>query len=103
MITLRSLLPPQAPRAAFGTLVKDEFRLAWRTPSGLSVGSGLPLLLLVIYGLLPAFHQSLQGLGGLTLFDAYFPVLIALVIAALGFGLPGPLATFAPSGALLDR
>ncbi len=100
MITLRSLRPPQAPRAAFGTLVQAEFRLAWRTPSALAGGLGLPLLLLVIYGLLPPFHQSLPELGGLTLFDVYFPVLLALVIAVLGTGLPGPLATYREQGIL---
>jgi ABC-2 type transport system permease protein len=101
MITRRSLLPPQAPRAAFGALVKGEFLLAWRTPNGLAVGLGLPVLLLVVYGLLPPFHQSLSDLGGLTLFEVYFPVLIALVIAALGFNsLPSPLATYREQGIL---
>lgn len=100
MITLRSLRPPQAPRAAFGTLVQAEFRLAWRTPSALAGGLGLPLLLLVIYGLLPPFHQSLPDLGGLTLFEVYFPVLVALVIAVLETGLPAPLATYREQGIL---
>jgi hypothetical protein len=77
MIILQSLLPPQAPHGAFGRLVKDEFRLAWRTPTGLILGLGLPLLLLVIFGSLPAFHQSKKALGGLTFFDVYVPVLIA--------------------------
>jgi ABC-2 type transport system permease protein len=100
MITLRSLLPPQAPRAAFGALVKSEFLLAWRTPR-LAVGLGLPVLLLVVFGLLPPFQQSLSDLGGLTLFEVYVPVLMALGIAALGFTiLPSPLATYREQGIL---
>lgn len=101
MISLRSLLPPQAPRAAFGMLVANEFRLARRTPTVLIVGLVIPLLLLVIFASLPVFRTPDPALGGLTPFDIYVPVLLAFVIAALGLlGLPVPLATYREQGIL---
>jgi ABC-2 type transport system permease protein len=101
MIIIRALLPPQAPRGAFGQLVKNEFRLAWRTPTGLLVGLGLPLLLLVIFGSLPSFHQAQKALGGLTVLDVYVPILIALVLAGDGItALPPPLAAYREQGIL---
>jgi ABC-2 type transport system permease protein len=101
MIAFRSLLPPQAPRPAFVQLVKAEFRLTLRTPTGLVVGVGLPVLLLLIYGNVKAMNTPAAGLGGLTYFQSAFPVLIALVLVVLGaVGLPMPLATYREQGVL---
>ena len=96
-----SILPGATPRRAFAKLTASEARLAWRQPTGLLVGLGLPVLLLVIFGFLPAFHHHRSSLGGLSYFDVYVPTLVALVIAALGFfGLPTPLATYREQGIL---
>ena len=96
-----SLLPAQMPRAAFGKLLLNEGRLAWRQPVGLLFGLGLPLLLLIVFGSLPSFKKHEHALGGLTYFNAYVPILLALVIAALGlWGLPGPLAGYRAQGIL---
>ncbi|HVC35817.1 MAG TPA: ABC transporter permease [Chloroflexota bacterium] len=101
MISLRSLLPPQAPRSAFGNLVKDEFRLAWRTRTGLVAGLGLPLLLLVVFGSLPGAGQPQESLGDLTVLDVYLPVIIAFSITALGLVvMPQALATYREQGIL---
>ena len=90
-----------APRSGFAKLVSSEARLAWRWPIGLLFGLGLPVLLLVLFGLLPAFHQHRPKLGGLSYFDVYVPTLIALVAAALAlFSLPTPLATYREQGIL---
>lgn len=59
----RAIVPPRTPRAAFGNLVKDEFRLAWRARSGLVAGVGLPLLLLVVFGSIPGAGQPQEALG----------------------------------------
>jgi hypothetical protein len=32
----------KTPRTAFGKLLLNESRLAWRTPMGLGIGLGLP-------------------------------------------------------------
>lgn len=101
MISLRSLFPPRAPRSAFGNLVKDEFRLAWRTRTGLVVGLGLPLLLLVVFGSLPGASQPQESLGGLTVLDVYLPIVIAFAISALGLVImPQALATYREQGIL---
>ena len=77
------LARPRAPRAAFGNIVRNEARLAWRQPSGLIVSVGISLLLLIIFGEVPAFQASSARLGGLSAFDVYLPVLISFVIVVL--------------------
>ena len=96
-----SLLPESTPRAAFGKLVGCEARLAWRQPVGLVAGLGLPVLLLVIFGSIPTFSQQSADVGGVTLFNAYVPILLAFVIAALAcLTLPGTLASYRELGIL---
>jgi len=56
-------LPGTARRTAFGKIVLNEARLAWRRPVGLIGGLGIPVLLLVIFGELPAFQQPAASLG----------------------------------------
>lgn len=93
------LLPKATPRSAFRKLVLNEFRLAWRQPIGLIVGLFLPVLVLVIFSSL--FRGHSKALGGLTFPDAYLPVLIVFVLAALAlFSLPTPLATYREQGIL---
>ena len=93
--------PDPARRAAFGKIVLNEARLAWRRPVSLIGGLALPVTLLVIFGELPSFRQKLPGLGGLTTFDAYLPVLIVFALAALALlGLPVPLASYRELGVL---
>lgn len=59
------------------------------------------MLLLVIFGSIPAFSKPHSSLGGLTYFDVYLPVLVALVFAGLGlFSLPIPLASYRELGIL---
>jgi len=89
------------PPAAFAELVLNEARLAWRTPRGIALGVGMPLLLLVLFGELPHFKEHPASLGGLTLFDAEVPVLAALLVAALALlSLPSPLASYREQGIL---
>jgi ABC-2 type transport system permease protein len=98
---LSKVLPERTPRAAFGKMLGTEARLAWRQPIGLLLGLGLPVLLLVVFGSLPAFHKHQASLGGLTFFNVYLPILLALVIAALAlWSLPTPLASYREQGIL---
>jgi hypothetical protein len=64
-MSLSVLAQPRVPRAAFGKIVRNEARLAWRQPSGLIVGVGISLALLIIFGEIPVFRQSSASLGGL--------------------------------------
>jgi ABC-2 type transport system permease protein len=88
-------------RAAFGQIVLNQARLAWRRPISLIGGVGIPVVLLIIFGEAPAFRQTLGRLGGLTLFDVYLPVLVVFVLAMTALlGLPIPLASFRELGVL---
>jgi ABC-2 type transport system permease protein len=94
-------LPTPARRAAFGKIVHNEARLAWRRPVGLIAGVGIPVVLLVIFGELPAFHTASASLGGLRAFDVYVPVLAVFALAMLALlGLPIPLASHRELGVL---
>ena len=96
-----SLLPAGTPRAAFGMIVLNESRIARRLPLGLLTGVMLPTVLLVIIGIIPKNRTHLKVLDGLTTFNAYVPIFLAMVIAALAFyGLPIPLAIYRDQGIL---
>ena len=100
-MSLSVLAQPRVPRAAFGKIVRNEARLAWRQPSGLIAGVGISLALLIIFGEIPVFRQSSASLGGLSAFDVYIPILIAFAIAIIAFTyLPGPLVSYREQGIL---
>jgi ABC-2 type transport system permease protein len=95
------LARPRAPRAAFGQIVLNEARLAWRQPSGMIVGIGISLGLLVIFGEVSVFQQSSANLGGLSAFEVYIPILIAFSIGIIALVyLPGPLVSYREQGIL---
>jgi ABC-2 type transport system permease protein len=94
-------LPGPTRRHAFGQVVLNEARLTWRRPVGLIGGLGLPVVLLVIFGELPAFKLHLSAFGGGTIFDAYVPILATFGVAMLALlGLPLPLVTYRELGVL---
>jgi ABC-2 type transport system permease protein len=94
-------LPTPARRAAFGKVVANEARLTSRQPIGLIAGLGIPVVLLVIFGELPVFHQAAAEFGGLDPFDVYVPILIVFSLAMLALlGLSMPLASYRELGVL---
>jgi ABC-2 type transport system permease protein len=100
-----SVLPKAAPRRtfgkAFGKIVLNEARLARRSPAGLAAGVGLPVVLIIVFGEVPKFHQQPSGLDGLNLFDVYVPVLIIFGLTLLAlWGLPTPLVSYREQGIL---
>jgi ABC-2 type transport system permease protein len=101
MTSLTMLSRPGTPRAAFGQIVRNEARLAWRQPAGIIVSIGISLGLLVIFGEIPVFRQTSANLGGLSAFDVYIPILIAFAIGIIAFTyLPGPLVSYREQGIL---
>ena len=91
----------RAPRAAFGKMVLNEARLAWRQPAGMIAGAGIALLLVVIFGEIPAFRTPSAALGGYSPFDIYIPILMSFSIAIIAFTyLPGPLVSYRELGIL---
>jgi ABC-2 type transport system permease protein len=100
-MTTLTLPRPRAPRAAFGSMVFNEARLAWRQPAGMIAGAGISLLLLVIFGEIPAFRESSANLGGYSAFEIYIPILMSFSIAMIAFTyLPGPLVSYRELGIL---
>jgi ABC-2 type transport system permease protein len=93
-------LPLTARRTAFGKIMLNEARLTWRRPVGLIAGLAIPVALLIVFGELPNKQLSV-GFGGLSLFDAYIPVIVVLGIALIALlGLPIPLASYRELGVL---
>ena len=82
-------------------LTRTELRLFLRERSGPAFGVGLPLLLLIIFGNLPFYHEHRADLGGRTLLDTYVPILVAFVLAMLALNvLPPILAGYRERGVL---
>jgi ABC-2 type transport system permease protein len=99
-LTLPLPLPATARRTAFGKIMLNEARLTWRRPVGLIAGLAIPVALLIVFGELPNKQLS-AGVGGLSLFDAYIPVIVVLGIALIALlGLPIPLASYRELGVL---
>jgi ABC-2 type transport system permease protein len=87
--------------SAFGKIVHNEARLAWRRPIGLFGGFALPVILLVVFGEIPAFHKTSSLFDGLTAFDVYVPILLVLGLAFIALlGLPMPLVSHRQLGVL---
>jgi ABC-2 type transport system permease protein len=90
-----------APRTALTRLAIVEARLFLRERVGVIWGIGFPLVLLIIFGNIPAFRQPSSDLGGLTYLDAYVPILIVFVVAMLSLNaLPPTLAGYREHGVL---
>jgi ABC-2 type transport system permease protein len=100
-MNLTLIARPAAPLAAFGQMVRNEARLAWRQPTGIIVGIGISVGLLIVFGELPVFRRSSGRLGGLSPFDVYIPILIAFAIGIIALlYLPGPLVSYREQGIL---
>lgn len=104
MTTLASLAvapPPRQRRAAFANVLHNEARLTWRQPTSLIAGFALPVVLIVIFGKIPAFHHADSSLGGLSPFTVYVPVVVMLGIALIAMlALPLPLVSYREQGIL---
>ncbi|HXT93178.1 MAG TPA: ABC transporter permease [Trebonia sp.] len=88
-------------RSALARLTITEFRLFLREPMLVFWGFAFPLLLLIIFGLIPGFKQTHAGYQGLSVLDTYVPILIVLMLAMLSyFALPTVLAGYREQGIL---
>jgi ABC-2 type transport system permease protein len=82
-------------------LTRVEFRLFLRERVGPIWGIGLPVLLLVIFGAIPAFKKVQSGYQGLTILDAYVPILITMSLALLALiAMPTVLVNYRERGVL---
>ncbi|MGM0385841.1 MAG: ABC transporter permease [Actinomycetota bacterium] len=91
----------RVPRGAFRQLVLTEARLTLREPIALVWGVAMPVILVVVFGLIPAFQEPIPGYGTMTIFHAYAPILVLVSLSMLGLvGLPAALASYRELGVL---
>jgi ABC-2 type transport system permease protein len=88
-------------RSATWRLTRTEFRLFFREPPAVVWGLGFPILLLVIFGSIPAFKKTQAVYGGMTLLDVYVPIIIVMNMALLALiVMPSVLAGYREKGIL---
>ncbi|MBD5787895.1 ABC transporter permease [Cellulosimicrobium terreum] len=89
------------PRA-WAALVVAEARMVVRDTAGLVMPLGMPLLILVMYGISDATQIVIPDSGGRTAFDVFVvPVVLAIVVAIIGVvNMPSFLAAYRRTGVL---
>ncbi len=88
-------------RRAFGLLVATELKIGLRRPVVALVAIFIPLVLLVIFGNIPATTRADASLGGISFFTLYVPSLLVFVLIAVSLGgLPQQLAAYREQGVL---
>lgn len=89
---------PAAParrRSALARLTVTELTLFLREPLIVFWGIAFPVLLLVIFGNIPAFKKPEASYGGATVLDVYVPIIIVMMLALLSFiAMPTALAGY---------
>jgi ABC-2 type transport system permease protein len=82
-------------------LVASEVKIARRRPIVAIIALGVPLLLLVVFGSIPATTRPSAALGGISFFTLYVPTLMVFVLISVSVGgLPQQLATYREQGVL---
>lgn len=89
------------PRA-WVALVRAEATMVVRDTAGLVMPFGMPLLILVMYGISEATEIVVPGSGGRTAFDVFVvPVVLAIVVGIVGvINMPSFLAYYRRAGVL---
>ncbi|MBO0819428.1 MAG: ABC transporter permease [Nocardiopsaceae bacterium] len=88
-------------RSATGRLTLSEFRLFLREPAAVAWGIGFPIVLLIIFGSIPAFKEPQADYGGITLLQVYVPIIIVMNMALLAMvTMPAVLAGYREKGIL---
>jgi len=78
-------------RAQLAALLKVQAKLSLREPYALGVGVGLPVVLLVVFGLISKNVPGNVGGTGLTVIDLYIPVIMVISFIGIAISLPNTL------------
>jgi ABC-2 type transport system permease protein len=85
-------MPGRPRRRALRKLIASESKLAWREPVGLVLGVGVPVMLLVIFGVSSGFQKRIVATNPTTYRTAYVPILMSLVLVLIALiSLPIPI------------
>ena len=86
---------PGRRRSALARLTRTELILFLREPMMVFWTIAFPLVLLIIFGLIPSFKETHPGYQGLTVLQTYVPIIILTMLALLSFfSLPVTLTTY---------
>ncbi|UKJ65222.1 ABC transporter permease [Cellulosimicrobium cellulans] len=94
--------PTRPGPRAWVALIGAEARMVVRDTAGLVMPFGMPVLILVMYGVSDATTTVVPGSGGRTAFDVFvIPVVLAIVVGIIGvINMPSFLAYYRRSGVL---
>jgi ABC-2 type transport system permease protein len=94
--------PGRKRTTALGRLILTELTLFGRERAGPFWAVGFPVVLLVIFGAIPAFRKPVSSsLPGVSVLDSYVPILLAFVLAMIALNvLPPVLAGYREKGVL---
>jgi ABC-2 type transport system permease protein len=95
-------LPVRTRRTPLRTLTLTELTLFVRERAGLFWGIGFPVVLLIIFGAIPAFRKPVTaGEPHVSVLDAYVPILLAFSLAMIALNvIPPVLAGYREKGVL---
>jgi ABC-2 type transport system permease protein len=83
----------------FAELFKVEGKLALREPTGLAMGIGFPVILLVVFGVVGTIVPGNVAGTGLTVLDIYVPIIMVIGFISLGISsLPANLVKYREMG-----
>jgi ABC-2 type transport system permease protein len=77
-------------RAQFAELLKVQGKLALREPYG-ALGLGLPIILLVVFGLVGQANPGTVGDTGLTIIELWIPTILIISFISIAISLPNTL------------
>lgn len=79
------------PVGPFAELLKVEAKLSLREPYGLLMGVGLPLVLLIVFGLISRATPANVGGTGLSVIALWIPTILVIAFIAIAISLPSTL------------
>jgi ABC-2 type transport system permease protein len=78
-------------RAQLAALLQVQAKLSLREPYALGLGIGLPVILLVLFGLISSHVAGNVAGTGLTVIDLYIPTIMVISFIAIAISLPNTL------------
>jgi ABC-2 type transport system permease protein len=101
-MTAATARPATGRKSALRTLTRTEFVLFLRERAGPAWAIGFPVLLLIIFGAIPAFRKPLVPADPhLSVLDSYVPILLAFALAMISLNVVPPvLAGYREKGVL---